>query len=728
MIIELMIQHYLTSPNIKNIIKLRKIAYLGAKFFLAPCFFMLVCAISWEQRKLGDMGETYTGLSGKTKEDFGHGNAKFVTYMNVFSNSIADLSMTESVEIDKKQNEVNYGDVFFTTSSETPDEVGMSSVWLENSDNTYLNSFCFGYRPSVKVNPYYMAYMLRSDNVRKNIVFLAQGISRYNISKNKMMEISVPLPNLEEQQKIGEYFRNLDTLITLHQREYFLFDFSGESAKTAQNTLSWEQRKLGDMGETYTGLSGKTKEDFGHGNAKFVTYMNVFSNSIADLSMTESVEIDKKQNEVNYGDVFFTTSSETPDEVGMSSVWLENSDNTYLNSFCFGYRPSVKVNPYYMAYMLRSDNVRKNIVFLAQGISRYNISKNKMMEISVPLPNLEEQQKIGEYFRNLDTLITLHQREPPKEDKILNDIKTDTLFHEYYCQWLVIYKEGSVRGVTMQKYHLTAEWVKKLIPDVKLCDFDRITYQQLINDYAETHERQTTMDFHHQLKGAILDAVDDGLIARDPTRKVIIKGKSPNDKKKKYLSRYELQKLLTNLDLNSGLNMDWLILLIAKTGMRFSEAIAVTPVDFDFTHQTLSVNKTWDYKGEGGFQPTKNKSSVRKIRLDWQTVGQFYAIVRELNDTAPIFVSKEKKIYNSTLNDVLERHCKAVGIPTISVHGLRHTHASLLLFDGVSIASVAQRLGHSSINTTQKTYLHIIRELENKDIDLIMKSISSLLD
>ena len=371
-----------------------------------------------------------------------------------------------------------------------------------------------------------------------------------------------------------------------------------------------------------------------------------------------------------------------------------------------------------------SDFIKKNPTVGAQP----NLSLEQVSNLEIPYPSIEEQQKIGDYFRNLDSLITLHQREPPKEDNILNDIKANTLFYEYYCQWLVIYKEGSVRGVTMQKYHLTAEWVKKLIPDVKLCEFDRITYQQLINDYAETHERQTTMDFHHQLKGAILDAVDDGLIARDPTRKVIIKGKSPNDKKKKYLSRYELQKLLTSLDLNSGLNMDWLILLIAKTGMRFSEAIAVTPVDFDFTHQTLSVNKTWDYKGEGGFQPTKNKSSVRKIRLDWQTVGQFYAIVRELNDTAPIFVSKEKKIYNSTLNDVLERHCKAVGIPTISVHGLRHTHASLLLFDGVSIASVAQRLGHSSINTTQKTYLHIIRELENKDIDLIMKSISSLLD
>lgn len=310
----------------------------------------------------------------------------------------------------------------------------------------------------------------------------------------------------------------------------------------------------------------------------------------------------------------------------------------------------------------------------------------------------------------------------------MNDVKPEMLFHEYYSEWLIIYKEGSVRSVTMQKYRLTESWVKQLIPNVKLSDLDRITYQQLINDYAETHERQTTMDFHHQLKGAILDAVDDGLIARDPTRKVIIKGKAANDKKKKYLSRYELQKLLADLDLNSGLNMDWLILLIAKTGMRFSEAIAVTPDDFDFTHQTLSVNKTWDYKGEGGFQPTKNKSSVRKIRLDWQTVGQFFAIVRDKNDNEPIFVSKRNKIYNSTLNDILERHCKTASIPIISVHGLRHTHASLLLFDGVSIASVAQRLGHSSINTTQKTYLHIIRELENKDIDLIMKSISSLLD
>lgn len=84
------------------------------------------------------------------------------------------------------------------------------------------------------------------------------------------------------------------------------------------------------------------------------------------------------------------------------------------------------------------------------------------------------------------------------------------------------------------------------------------------------------------------------------------------------------------------------------------------------------------------------------------------------------------KVYNSTVNEILSRHCKKAQVPTISIHGLHHTHASLLLFAGVSIASIAQRLGHSSMTTTQKTYLHIIQELENKDVDLVMRSLSSL--
>ena len=279
---------------------------------------------------------------------------------------------------------------------------------------------------------------------------------------------------------------------------------------------------------------------------------------------------------------------------------------------------------------------------------------------------------------------------------MLNNIKKTTLFHEYYEEWIQVYKEGAIRDVTMKKYELTLSWVRRLSPELQVGELNRITYQKLLNDYALLHERQTTMDFHHQLKGAILDALDEGLIDRDPT----------------------------DLNLEEGLNWDWLILLIAKTGLRFSEALALTPADFDFTKQSISVNKTWNYKEGGGFQPTKNRSSVRRVQLDWQLIVQFSTLLRNLPEDKPIFI--QGKVYNSTVNDVLERHCRKLHIPVISVHGLRHTHASLLLFAGVSIASVAQRLGHSSMTTTQKTYLHIIQELENKDIDLVMRSLSSL--
>lgn len=308
---------------------------------------------------------------------------------------------------------------------------------------------------------------------------------------------------------------------------------------------------------------------------------------------------------------------------------------------------------------------------------------------------------------------------------MLAKFQKDNLFCDYYACWIEVYKRGAIRPVTLSKYMMSLNWVKELAPDLKMRDFTRVSYQQLINDYALHHERQTTMDFHHQLKGAILDAVDEGLIEKDPTRKAIIKGKTPRPKKTKYLNQFELQMLLSNLDLSEDISWDWFILLIAKTGLRFSEGLGLTPKDFDFPRQTLSVNKTWDYKGEGGFIPTKNRSSVRKIQIDWQLIVQFSNLIRDLPEDKPIFANK-KSIYNSTVNDVLKRKCQQAGVPIISIHGLRHTHASLLLFAGVSIASVARRLGHASITTTQKTYLHIIQELENQDIDLVMRSLSSL--
>lgn len=314
----------------------------------------------------------------------------------------------------------------------------------------------------------------------------------------------------------------------------------------------------------------------------------------------------------------------------------------------------------------------------------------------------------------------------------MREINRTDLFCDYYRQWITVYKEGAVRKVTLKKYLLTHSWLERLVPDLTMDDLDRMAYQRLLNAYAEHHERQTVMDFHHQLKGAILDAVDEGLIDRDPTRKAIVKGKAPCEKKQKYLNQFELHKLLSCLELTPHiswdwmilLSWDWMILLIAKTGLRFSEALAITPKDFDFAHQLLSIDKTWDYKEGTGFLPTKNRSSVRKVAIDWQLIVQFSELVKGLPDDQPIFV--RGRVYNSTLNGILARRCSSAEVPVISVHGLRHTHASLLLFAGVSIASVARRLGHSSMNTTQKIYLHIIQELENKDVDLVMRSLSGL--
>lgn len=247
-----------------------------------------------------------------------------------------------------------------------------------------------------------------------------------NLSAKIVMNLVVNIPSLSEQSQIAQIFSKLDKTITLHEEKQrqleqlkkallqkMFADKTGYPVLRFKGfTEKWEQRKLGEIGETFSGLSGKNKNDFGHGDASFITYMNVFSNSIADLRGTEHVEIDSKQNQVIYGDILFTTSSETPEEVGMSSVWLGHTKNTYLNSFCFGYRILEKQNfdSYYMAYLLRAKKFRKRMTVLAQGISRYNISKKQVMNTFVNFPTMEEQRRIGKNLFLIDRTITLHVR------------------------------------------------------------------------------------------------------------------------------------------------------------------------------------------------------------------------------------------------------------------------------------------------------------------------------
>ncbi|WP_337220110.1 restriction endonuclease subunit S [Vibrio parahaemolyticus] len=198
----------------------------------------------WEEVKLGDLGKTFTGLTGKTKEHFGRGS-KYIPYINIFRNSSVDMNALELVDVrpNEKQNLVKYGDIFFTTSSETPEEVGMSSVILEEIDESvYLNSFCFGFRPHNfnRVKPEFIRYLLRSEKVRRSISLLAQGATRYNLSKTQLLKITLNIPSLGEQQKIASVLTTADKDIELLEAK--LAYFKQEKKALMQQLLTGKRR------------------------------------------------------------------------------------------------------------------------------------------------------------------------------------------------------------------------------------------------------------------------------------------------------------------------------------------------------------------------------------------------------------------------------------------------------------------------------------------------------
>jgi len=176
----------------------------------------------WAEYRLGELGDTYSGLAGKTKEDFGDG-LPFITYMNVFSNPSVDVDTFGFVKIgsDERQHRVQRGDIFFTVSSETPEDVGMSSVLLKDVGETYLNSFCFGFRlhePDILI-PEFAQFLLRAENVRRSIARMAQGATRYNLSKKQLMALQLALPSEREQAAIARVLSNARSEIDLFRHK-----------------------------------------------------------------------------------------------------------------------------------------------------------------------------------------------------------------------------------------------------------------------------------------------------------------------------------------------------------------------------------------------------------------------------------------------------------------------------------------------------------------------------
>ena len=248
-------------------------------------------------------------------------------------------------------------------------------------------------------------------------------------------------------------------------------EFSGE----------WEKCTLGSIGETFNGLTGKSAADFGSGSP-YITYKSIFDNSKIDISkveyvkITETERVNQTQNEVEYGDIFFTTSSETPEEVGMASVLLSEIRDCYLNSFCFGYRLFDKCihQPDFFRFYLRSSNLRKKIAILAQGSTRFNISKNEVMKMPIFLPSLAEQRKISKILSLIEDRIETQKKIIEKYESLIKGI-TDKVFHASNVDFLrsfeMLYKdagEGGTPSTSNPQYYENGT-----IPFIKIDDLSQ---------------------------------------------------------------------------------------------------------------------------------------------------------------------------------------------------------------------------------------------------------------
>lgn len=247
------------------------------------------------------------------------------------------------------------------------------------------------------------------------------------LGQDRFLTSKIIFPCINEQQKIAKILSIQDKVIELKeklieekqkQKKYLMQNLLTGKIRLKSFTGEWKKYVMGNLGNTYSGLSGKNKDDFGKGKP-YIPYTNIFLNPIIDVNELGYVDVleNEKQSKVCYGDIFFTTSSETPEEVGMSSVLLENVDELYLNSFCFGFRLNnfSVLSPIYASHYFRGDTFRNILNRLAQGATRFNLSKNNLLKSILLLPPLEEQKAIAEILSTQDKEIKLLQKQLEQE-------------------------------------------------------------------------------------------------------------------------------------------------------------------------------------------------------------------------------------------------------------------------------------------------------------------------
>lgn len=365
----------------------------------------------WEEHTLSEYLEFKNGLNPDAKR-IGNG-LPFISVMDILSEGVINYdSIRGKVDATDKEIEcfgVKDGDLLFQRSSETLEDVGRANVYMDNRTAIY-GGFVIRGRKIGNYDPLFFKYLLATPLARKRTRRMGAGAQHFNIGQEGLSKISLYFPSIGEQRKIAALLSLIDERIATQNK---IIDKLQSLIKGLNDSLYERygddiRTSFAELGYSYSGLSGKSAGDFGKGKP-FITYLNVYSNNVVNENDYQYVQIDEgeKQNVVQYGDVLFTLSSETPEEVGIGSVYL-GQDEVYLNSFCFGIHivNEEQAYPPYISYYVSSTPFRKFIYPFAQGSTRFNLCKADFEKARITLPSLENQKRIHSVLNNITMKIS----------------------------------------------------------------------------------------------------------------------------------------------------------------------------------------------------------------------------------------------------------------------------------------------------------------------------------
>lgn len=388
----------------------------------------LTMKTEWVHKKLGDLGYSYSGLSGKTIDDFGEGKP-FIPYMNIFSNGEIDPNKLEYVRIadNEHQNKVEQGDWFFTTSSETPEEVGMTSVLVDNIGEAYLNSFCFGFRLYNKqeFDPKFASYLFRSEELRKKISLFAQGSTRYNLPKQQMFEklfISYP-ESLSAQCRIAAILASADKVIAATQKLIAKYKQmkQGMMEDLLKPKESWKKYEYKDV-IIENRLGGNYENSTANIGYPVIKMGNIMRGYIS-LEKMQYLSFEKKyiaDDVLKKGDLLFNTRN-TLDLVGKVSIWNNELPFALYNSnlLRMKFDENIIGSNEFMNYYFNYHKTLMELRGFAIGTTSVAAIYGRDLDrLSIIVPSIKEQRRIAAILSGIDAKIAAEEKVQEKYEKV----------------------------------------------------------------------------------------------------------------------------------------------------------------------------------------------------------------------------------------------------------------------------------------------------------------------